>query len=746
MIPSLSTAPMLASSGRLQVSCDSLQTTGVVHDRFELWRTRALDMRDERFSARTLDVRGALAAAGRASDDVREALERFGAVHVARSGIVTLDEARAAIERLGFGPRDRFVLGGRTSEQWQRKWLEPGLRRMDYYPPELYLLPNNEVQYQRCGPRWVLFYCRRATTDGGRTFVHSAERVLEALARRGVAGRALVDKLEQKGLVIEGGFLDRRHPQKQENYVQSWQERFETEDPEEALARARARRDEYDVCWLRDERLRDERGAPIVTLMTRITLPAFFTDLRDGRRYLRFPRIALDGPSAKNGYRRFPLGDGQELSSDDKALLLDAYLDTREGARMSDGDLVLFDNLRFGHSRERFSGSRELYVAMAGELWDDRYDPDRARVATPPERAATIERFARAQRSIDDGPRYVIAPSALDRAALFSARTFDAEGALTPAIIAAILTELERHGAVHVRHTGIAVEHAGALPPAILAALGFGPEHTFSWGGTHSGRTERRALSRELRATDAYPPHLWLLPHNEVLYQRTLPARLLFFSATAGDPSRGGRTFVHSAKLFERWLDARGERGRALLRALRERGQRIETGFIDEHHPARAKNYFRSWQERFETDSRDEAARRCRAATHQFDECWWREDVIEGRAYFTLMTRVRVPGFFRDPVSGDEYVTFPRIALDGPSVENGYRRYSFGDGEALSNDEVDLLLHGFLATREGVHYEAGDLLLCDNVRYGHSRESFDGPRSIGVAMAGSFSTDASRFA
>ena len=35
----------------------------------------------------------------------------------------------------------------------------------------------------------------------------------------------------------------------------------------------------------------------------------------------------------------------------------------------------------------------------------------------------------------------------------------------------------------------------------------------------------------------------------------------------------------------------------------------------------------------------------------------------------------------------------------------------------------------------------GDLLLVDNIRYGHSREAYSGPRSVGVAMAGMFWTD-----
>jgi hypothetical protein len=689
----------------------------------------------DRRSARVLDAGGALLG-GRAIVDARAALEQFGAVHVRRTGIADLAAARAALEGLGFGEAERFVLGGRTSASWQTKWVEPGLRRLDFYPPDLWLLPNNEVQYQRCSPRWVLFYCHRAPTVGGRTFVHSADDVLRGLRRDGATGTALADKIVRKGLMIETGFLDRNDPRKAENYFQSWQERFQTDDPDAALARARAARDDYDQCWFREEELLGEHGVKLRTLMTRITLTALFDDERDGARYLRFPRLALDAPCAKNGYRRFPLGDGEELDPREASLLLRVYDETREGVEWTDGDLVLFDNLRYGHSRESFEGEREVYVAMAGELWDPREKrPERTQRA--PSHAAERARFAPGP----SGARYALSAQSTDRETRLAARTFDCRGAIDDETAATIREEFRKHGALHLRRTGLGADDAAALDERTLSLLGFGGEHTFSWGGMNSGRTTRKALSRELRATDEYPSHLWLLPHNEVLYQRTMPSRLLFYSPRACEITQGGRTFVHSARELERWLLTEGRRGRALVSRLRAVGQRIEMGFLDERHPAKRKNYFRSWQDRFETDSRSAAEQRCRASAHQFDECWWKEEAsIDGEARFTLMTRVTVPGFYREPETGEEWLFFPRISLDPPAIENGHRRYPCGDGSELSDDEVTLLLHGFLATREGVHYEAGDVLIVDNVRFGHSRESFDGPRSIGVAMAGSFST------
>lgn len=95
------------------------------------------------------------------------------------------------------------------------------------------------------------------------------------------------------------------------------------------------------------------------------------------------------------------------------------------------------------------------------------------------------------------------------------------------------------------------------------------------------------------------------------------------------------------------------------------------------------------------------------------------------------MTRIRVPAFHRDTL------LFPRIALDAPAIQNGFRCYPLGNGRELTNLEVDLLLDAFLEIRQGVFWEGGDLLLVDNIRFGHSREAYEGTRDIGVAMAGS---------
>lgn len=275
-----------------------------------------------------------------------------GAVHVTQTGLATRADLLPLMDALGFGAAEQFSAGGRTSAAWQTKWAAPGLRHLDYYPPYLYLLPNGEIGYQRDFPERVMFFCETPPAFGGRTFIHAAQK-LEANLARSSAGRKLTSSAREHGLMIETGFIDRNHPQKPQNYFQSWQERFGSDDRDVALATAQSLTREYDACWWVED-----QGYPV--LMTRITLPGFV----DG--YMRFPRIAADGPALKNGFRRYPFGNGVEMTAAEKDLLKNAYTATREGYAWRKGDFILMDNIRYAHSREAFAGPREVFVGMAG--------------------------------------------------------------------------------------------------------------------------------------------------------------------------------------------------------------------------------------------------------------------------------------------------------------------------------------------------------------------------------------------
>jgi len=60
---------------------------------------------------------------------------------------------------------------------------------------------------------------------------------------------------------------------------------------------------------------------------------------------------------------------------------------------------------------------------------------------------------------------------------------------------------------------------------------------------------------------------------------------------------------------------------------------------------------------------------------------------------------------------------------------------SFGSGDPIGEDVVELLNEIYEAHTTREPWQAGDLLLVDNIRAAHSREPFEGSREVLAAMA-----------
>ena len=59
----------------------------------------------------------------------------------------------------------------------------------------------------------------------------------------------------------------------------------------------------------------------------------------------------------------------------------------------------------------------------------------------------------------------------------------------------------------------------------------------------------------------------------------------------------------------------------------------------------------------------------------------------------------------------------------------------FGNGDPIGADAVQAINEAYEANSVRERWQAGDLLLVDNVRTAHGREPFEGAREIVVAMA-----------
>jgi len=143
------------------------------------------------------------------------------------------------------------------------------------------------------------------------------------------------------------------------------------------------------------------------------------------------------------------------------------------------------------------------------------------------------------------------------------------------------------------------------------------------------------------------------------------------------------------------------------------------------------------WTVAFGTEDAAAVARYCR---DNDIECRWADGGLR-----TIRTR---PAVARHPMTG-ERVWFNQVAfLNGWTMEPAVREYltfefgpdglpfdtRYGDGEPLDKSTVDLINDVYAAHTIREPWQAGDLLLVDNLRMAHSREPYQGQREILVGL------------
>ena len=241
--------------------------------------------------------------------------------------------------------------------------------------------------------------------------------------------------------------------------------------------------------------------------------------------------------------------------------------------------------------------------------------------------------------------------------------------------------------------------------------------------------TEKEAFARrQVYADGVYSSATWpanqpMCMHHELSYRLEVPSLLLF--ACLGAPTRGGATAVSdSPTVLE-----------ALPKDLTERFERdgwmLTRSYNDEIGATLA--------EAFGTEDRGAIESYCRANAIGFE---WQPDG-------ELRTWQRRSAVVRHPVTGQRCF-FNQIAfLNEWTIDPEVREYlvdmygadglpfntRFGTGEPLTEEIVEMINAVYEANTVREPWQAGDLMLVDNIRTAHSREAYEGPREILVGMA-----------
>jgi alpha-ketoglutarate-dependent taurine dioxygenase len=240
---------------------------------------------------------------------------------------------------------------------------------------------------------------------------------------------------------------------------------------------------------------------------------------------------------------------------------------------------------------------------------------------------------------------------------------------------------------------------------------------------------EKEAFAaRQVYADGVYSSATWpanqpMCMHHELSYRLEVPSLMLFGCLTA--PTAGGATAVSdSPTVLE-----------ALPKDLTERFERdgwlLTRSYNDEIGATVA--------EAFGTEDRAAVESYCRSNAIGFEwqpdgglRTWQRRRAVVGHP----LTGKRC--FFNQIAFLNEWTIDPEVreylvemyGEDGLPFNTG-----FGGGEPLTAEIVELINQVYETNTMREPWQAGDLMLVDNIRTAHSREAYKGPREILVGMA-----------
>ena len=284
----------------------------------------------------------------------------------------------------------------------------------------------------------------------------------------------------------------------------------------------------------------------------------------------------------------------------------------------------------------------------------------------------------------------------------------------------ALRAVVAEHGSVLVRGLGL---RDAAETGAVFQRLGNGlmaEKEAFA---------SRRTYSDGVYSSSKWPPNQPMCMHHELSYTLEFPGLMLFACLSA--PAEGGATAVADSPTV---LDALPP---DLVERFEREGWLLTRSYNDEIGA--------SFAEAFGTEDRGAVESYCRANAIEFE---WQPDG-------GLRTRQRRFAVVRHPVTGrrcwfnqvaflNEWTMAPEVReylVDVYGADGLPFNTRFGDGDPIGEDVVQLLNAVYEANTAREPWQAGDLMLVDNVRTAHSREAYAGPREVLVAM-----TDAVRLA
>jgi alpha-ketoglutarate-dependent taurine dioxygenase len=284
-----------------------------------------------------------------------------------------------------------------------------------------------------------------------------------------------------------------------------------------------------------------------------------------------------------------------------------------------------------------------------------------------------------------------------------------------------IRTSLLKYGALLFRGFDLATQGAfERFLPCISARL-----MTYM-----EGATPRTELGENVYTSTEYPADQSIAFHNELTYVTTWP-RLLWFCCIQPAAGGGETPIADVRRVFQR-IDPN------IRKRFDEKGWMLVRNF--------GEGMSLPWQRSFHTNDKAEVEAYCRQAC--IDVEWKPGDGLRTRQVrpaITIHPQTLEPVWFNHVAfwhvsSLDQQV---REAMLSMFSENDlpYNTY-YGDGSPIEDSVVAEIRAAYEMERVEFGWQAGDLLMLDNILVAHGRNPFEGKRRVIVAMGEGFDSNA----
>lgn len=239
----------------------------------------------------------------------------------------------------------------------------------------------------------------------------------------------------------------------------------------------------------------------------------------------------------------------------------------------------------------------------------------------------------------------------------------------------------------------------------------------------------RTQVSPNVYTSTDYPADQSIFLHNENSYQRTFPQKIFFFCLTPAQT--GGETPIADCrKVFQR-----------ISPNIRQRF--IEKGWMYVRNLG--DGFGLPWQTVFQTQSAADMER----------ECVRKGIKVEWKDNRRVRLSTVLPAVVKHPQSGElswfNHATFFHITTLDPVLrevlleefaeEDLPTNTYYGDGSRIEPEVLEELREVYREQTVSFPYQAGDVMLLDNMLTAHGRAPYSGPRKILVTMADALDRD-----